>query len=420
MANTHQVTIGHLSFTSPGSLSYNSSGSGRSYSLSGILAHTDSSGIDVDENKYIRDELMSMAAYDLVYPFSYTGDTTMSGYVKVESADVSISRFAGAGINYNVSLQWLGNPGEVRFESQFSGALIDNDHSVTSTDSQFFTSPAGAFSIDIPSVGTGSPPDQEDRIASYGDSTVTLKYFSGSNLRNNNIEFECNPVDYLKGAVKVSTNGKVRNGLYSPNTNVDQVVLENGLVKFELTNSNTESRFTTSLWKNDDWRSPKEYAVSKGSSQTEWDGWNTVQIIKNYPECATLRFTSQANTDGSGRLTFDVSLRRGARYFSLVVSSYGTADEIRIERTTTEAATAGTGYITSSTNDSEGNFYILGSPNTFSSNTTDGGIYLTATQMKAFVGYVLDGTSAAGQNTAENMRDSYLDFVYEHVRSIKS
>ena len=420
MANSHQVTIGHLSFTSPGSLTYNASASGRSYTLSGILAHTNTSGIDIDENKYIRDELMSMAAYDIVYPFTYTGDITMSGYVKVDSADVSVSRFGGTGMTYNVGLQWLGNPGEIRFESQFSGALIDNDHSVSSTSSQFFCAPAESFSVHIPSVGTGSSPAQEDRIASYNNGTTTLKYFSGSNIRSNNIEFECNPADYLKGACKVSTNGKVRNGLYSTNLNVDQAVLENGLVKIQFTNSNTESRFTTYLWETDDWRSAKEYKVAKGTSKTEWDGWNTVQIIKNYPECATLRFTSQANTNGSGRLTFDVSLRRGSRYFSLVISSYGTADEIHIQRTSTEASSAGTGYITSSTNDSEGNYFILGSPDTFSSNLTDGGIYLTATQMKAFVGYVLNGSSAAGQNTADNMRDAYLDFIYEHVRSIRA
>ena len=425
MANTHQVTIGHLSFTSPGSLSYSASGDGRMYTIDGTLAHTNTNngsdtGLNLSENLYIRDELMSMAAYDHVYPFTYTGETTMSGYVKVDTADVSVNRFAGAGMKYNISLQWLGNPGEIRFESQFSGALLDNDHSVTFTDSQFFAAPVGAYSVHIPAVGTGTAPALETRTASYGTGTIDLKYFSGSNLRNNNIEFECNPEDYLKGAVKISTNGKVRNGLYSPNTNVDQAVIENGLVKIELTNSNTQSRFTTSLWETDGWRSPKEYFVAKGTSKTEWDGWNTVTIIKNYPECATVRFTSQANTDGSGRLVFDVSLRRGARYFSLVVSSYGIADEIHLQRTTAEAATAGTGYITSSTNDTEGNFYILGSPNTHSTDTTNGGIYLTATQMKAFVGYVLDGTSAAGQNTADNMRDAYLDFVYEYVRTIRA
>ena len=420
MANTHQVTIGHLSFTSPGTLSYSGGGEGRTYNINGTLAHTSANNLDLNENLYIRDELLSMAAYDHVYPFTYTGETTMSGYVKVETADVNVERFAGAGMKYSISVQWLGNPGEVRFESQFSGALLDNNHSISTTDSQFFAPPNGAYSVHIPAVGTGTPPAVETRTGSHGSGTVDLKFFSGSNLRANNIEFECNPDDYLKGAVKISTNGKVRNGLYSPNTNVDQAVIENGLVKLELINSNTQSRFKTSLWDDDAFRSEKIYFLAKGSSKTEWDGFKTVKIIKNYPECGTVRFTSQANTDGSGRLVFDVSLRRGSRYFSLVVSSYGTADEIHIQRATAEAATAGTGYITATSNDSEGNKYILGSPTTHSTDTTNGGINLTATQMKAFVGYVYNGTSAAGQNTADNMRDAYLDFVYEYVRTIRA
>ena len=420
MANTHQVTIGHLSFTSPGTLNYTGGAGERTYSLSGVLAHTSANNLDLTENKYIRDELVSMSNSNYVYPFQYTGDTSVKGYVKVSSASIDIARYGGAGITYNVELEWLGNPGEMRFESQFSGAIIDNNHSVSSTDSQYFAPPSGAFSIHIPSVGTGTAPAVEDRVASYEDGTQTIKYFSSGTLRNNNIEFECNPEDYLKGAVKISTNGKVRNGEYSTNLNVDQAKIENGLVKFELVNSNSQSRFTTALWDQDAFRSVKEYAVSKGSSQTEWDGFNSVQIIKNYPECGTLRFTSQANTDGSGRLVFDVSLRRGSRYFSLVVSSYGTADEIHIERTTAEAASAGTGYIVATSNDSEGNKYILGSPNTITNDLTNGGIHLTATQMKAFVGYVLDGSSASGQNTADNIRDAYLDFVYEYVRTIKT
>ena len=421
MPNSHQVTIGHLSFTSPQNLNFVTDTTTRTFSLSGTIAHTTNSGpLDLTEVKYIRDELASMAKYGIFYPFTYTGDSTLSGYCKLESSSVDITRYGGTGFKYNISGEWLGNPGEIRFESQFSGALLDNQHSITSTSSQFFAVPTQAFSVHIPAVGTGSAPTVETRVASYGTGTVNLNYFSGSNIRADNVEFECNPEDYVKGAVKVSTNGKVRNGLLSPNTNVDQAVIENGLVKFELINSNTQSRFKISLWETDDWRSVKEFAVTKGTSQTEWLGWNTVQIIKNYAECGTLRFTTQANSDGSGRLTFDVSLRRGSRYFSLIVNSYGTADEIRIQRTTTEASSAGTGYIVSSTNDSEGNFFILGSPNTFSSDLTEGGIYLTATQMKAFVGFCLDGTSAAGQNTADNMRDAYFDYLYEHVRVIRS
>ena len=420
MANDHQVTIGHLSFTSPSALSHSAMDGSRDLSISGVLAHTNATGLDVEEVKYIRSELESMAKNGHFHPFLYTGDTTLKGYVRVNSSDVTINRYGGAGFAYNISLAYLGNPGEIRFESQFSGAILENNHSISSTDSQFFCPPSGAFSVHLPSVGTGTSPSVDERIAEHGTSTTTMQFFSGSDIRSNNVEFECNPDDYLKGAVKISTNGKVRNGLLSPNLNVDQATIENGLVKFTLTNSNTESRFTVSLWENDDYRSVKEFAVSKGSSQTEWDGWNTVQIIKNYAECGTLRFTSQANTDGSGRLTFDVSLRRGARFFSIVINSYGTADEIHLERTTAESSSAGTGYIVSSSNDSEGNYFILGSPTTFSTDLTNGGIYLTGTQMKAFLGYVLDGSSAAGQNTADNMRDAYLDSIYEYVRIIKS
>ena len=125
MANTHQVTIGHLSFTSPGSINYTGGGTERTYTLSGILAHTTSTGLDLDEVKYIRDELVSMSNSDYFYPFIYTGDTTIKGYVKVETATIDITRYGGTGFQYNVALKWLGNPGEIRFESQFSNFQLE-------------------------------------------------------------------------------------------------------------------------------------------------------------------------------------------------------------------------------------------------------------------------------------------------------
>ena len=49
MANTHQVTIGHLSFTSPGTLSYSGGGEGRTYNINGTLAHTSANNLDLTD-----------------------------------------------------------------------------------------------------------------------------------------------------------------------------------------------------------------------------------------------------------------------------------------------------------------------------------------------------------------------------------
>jgi hypothetical protein len=40
--------------------------------------------------------------------------------------------------------------------------------------------------------------------------------------------------------------------------------------------------------------------------------------------------------------------------------------------------------------------------------------------MKAFVGYVFNGSSATSYDTADSIRDQYLDNIYEVVRIVKS
>ena len=54
--------------------------------------------------------------------------------------------------------------------------------------------------------------------------------------------------------------------------------------------------------------------------------------------------------------------------------------------------------------------------------TTDGGIESTASTatLKAFIGFVYNGSSATSIDTATNIRDQYLDNVYETVRLVKS
>ena len=114
MANT--VTVGRLTFTSPGELSFSGSTNqpNNQINISGKLAVD-----DLDDAKSLRDELISMAKLDCPVAFTYTGDSTLKGYCYVESASIDISRYSIGGIDYNLDLLWLGKPGEVNLESHF-------------------------------------------------------------------------------------------------------------------------------------------------------------------------------------------------------------------------------------------------------------------------------------------------------------
>ena len=64
----------------------------------------------------------------------------------------------------------------------------------------------------------------------------------------------------------------------------------------------------------------------------------------------------------------------------------------------------------------------MGCPQNFDVDTTSGGIESTASTatLKAFIGFVYNGSSASSIDTASNIRDQYLDNVYETVRLVKS
>jgi len=97
MAN--QVHIGRLSFTSPGNLNFSSTDGGRELSISGKIGGVE---LTLDHVKYIRDELISLAAYGLTIPFRYDGDSTYDGYVKIRNSSVQTQKYVRAGFNYSV------------------------------------------------------------------------------------------------------------------------------------------------------------------------------------------------------------------------------------------------------------------------------------------------------------------------------
>lgn len=410
MANT--VTIGRLTFTSPSGLTDQRSGISHDFDIQGKFAPD-----TLAEIKYLRDELLACANGYYVVPFTWEGDNTVSGYVKLKSASVSTERVRVGGYDYAISMEWIGNMGEVEFESQLAGALLENDHSITSTTNQFYAPPTNHYSHDH----SGTPTNFE-RVGE--DGSIYAKF--GSSIRSYNAKYLVDPGDFYKNACEIYTNDidgteRIRCGLETPNFPTS-AKLQNGLVQMTFGTNAAQTRFTTKTYDGTGYKSPNTFAVSRGSSETEWQGWRSIQILKNTPEVATIRLTSYYDSSARDqRLTFDVTLRRGARHFSIVTTQWSSG-KINIKPTETIAFTDNTSYAVQTSNDVEGNQIIMGSPQNFDVDTTNGGISTTSNTatMKSFVGYVFDGTSATSYDTATSIRDQYLDNVYEVVRLVKS
>ena len=411
MANT--IKIGRLTFTSPANLTEDRSGSEHTLSIVGKLAPD-----TLNEAKYIRDELLACANGYYVVPFIWQGDTSMTGYVRVMGSSVNTSRVMIGGYEYSITLQYLGNMGEVEFESQMSGGLITNDHSITSTTSQFYAGPVDSYSHEH-----GSTPGTFARTGE--DGIIYLRY--GSSMKDYNAKFLCDPADFYKNACEVYTDGtddtsRLRCGLQSSNQSASSTKIQNGLVQMTFDNNTAQSRFVIKAYDGTGYLSSTTFAVSRGASAVEWQGWRSIQILKNDPEICTVRLGSYYEaTTKDKRLTFDVSLRRGARHFSIVATQYSSA-QFNIRPTTTTAYTDNTSYGISSSNDLDGNKVVLGSPQNFDVDTTNGGINSTASTatLKAFIGYEYNGSSATSEDQATKVRDQYLDNIFEVVRLVKS
>ena len=411
MANT--ITIGRLTFTSPATLSDSRSGNNHNLNITGKLAPD-----TLDEAKYLRDELLSCANGYYVVPFIWQGDTSVSGYVRVVGASVNTERVISGGYNYSIELEFLGNMGEVEFESQMTGGFISNDHSLSSSTSQFYAGPVDSFSHEHSSL-----PSTFTRVGEDGNTIIRF----GSSIRNTNAKFLVDPADSYKNACEVFTDGiddvnRIRCGMESPNNSPSSTKIQNGLVQMTFVNNTAQSRFIIKSYDTNGYKSSTEFAVSRGASATEWQGWRSVQILKNDPEMVTVRLGSyyEASTKDK-RLTFDVSLRRGARHFSIVATQFSSA-QFNIRPTTTTAYTDNTSYGITTSNDIDGNKIILGSPQNFDVDTTNGGINSTANTatLKAFLGYEFNGSSATSEDAATKVRDQYLDNIVEVVRLVKS
>ena len=449
-----QVHIGRLSITSPERLSHSSGLDGKSLSIQGRLGGVEN---EMSHLKYIRDQLQSMANMDEHVPFRYDGDSSLNGYVKVTGVSVDVDKYLLGSFSYSVEMEYVGREGDVMFESRLTGSLLENDFNISAdTVEQFHVPPGnhyGYIHSDEPTSNTRTALDVSN---SNPGTTTTLYLKQDVNLRNNNAQYSLDIEDYYKGACQISmgqhtergnsetsssTKNSVMCGKHANEWNVgDTLIIENGLIKLKLGTSATKSTINTFIYDETQYATEVEWVFSEGTISSgaqqgnDFAGWRRVQILVNRPELAIVRCTTYLNTDKSGRLVVDFSLRRGS-HFVTVISNYHTAGTpINFGLTTAPStaandSTISSGYIKDgSASPEDGNYWLVGSTAALSTDTslTENGIIKRSSggaTFPFFIGYELvdpNTNSPLGHNDAASLYSQYVDNVNETQRLIKA
>lgn len=418
MANT--ITIGRMTFTSPESIDFSSVVTGarnsldREVGLQGIfVADT------VAAAKILRDELISMGNSSLILPFTYTGDDMFEGYAEITSVSVDSSGLATGVFEYNLDLVIKGRVSEMMFESNMSGALLTNSHSVTTgttTYAPWHAVPTGTYNYNHEKAPT-------DAVRASENGNVA--FFYDPDLRDAAAQWVVNPADYYKGAAKIIINNTVMTGYLSKN-NPTGLTLSNGIIRLTSGSTSNQSRFTIQFYDNGSWVSDRTISITSGSSGTEWKLWQTAQILRNEPQECVVRFTTYSDTNGDGRLIVDATVKRGAHHIGINIAQGPTADRAAASRVNMDVVADGgtfgssTGYLKESSADSYGQKFIFGSPQGFTADTSNKLIHLTNASFKTFVGYEYNASNPASIDTSDAVRDQYLESMFENVRLVRA
>jgi hypothetical protein len=136
-------------------------------------------------------------------------------------------------------------------------------------------------------------------------------------------------------------------------------------------------------------------------------------VLLNDFSRVTMRLTYDQSP--SGRFTVDLTIRRGSRLVEIVFQSAFSAT-LGVVRATNEAGTLATGYVRATSDDIDGNRYIVGSPQTFTDDLTAGGVSkAAATRLYAFVGAEFGGAAAVDGDQADDVVNQYMAALAEEV-----
>lgn len=157
------------------------------------------------------------------------------------------------------------------------------------------------------------------------------------------------------------------------------------------------------------YESLKTFRITRGAVSDSPYEATQVRILRNAPECASLRVNYWPADADYGVGSIDFTLRRGSRFVEVLlhIPPDGGSDTFGVKLVTPDAGTDHTSGIHATSNDAGGNRWVMSSPQAVTTDTTNGAMRLTSGSTKfAF----MVGAAMGDQNTP----DSFTDLVYQY------
>jgi hypothetical protein len=381
-----------------------SAGGAEQVSISGHIKDT----TNLANANVLRDELLAQVGQ--VIPVTLTIDPKIDGFYKLLSANVEVSSSLASlqstgFFPFSISLE---RKHGAAFEIAFSGGLMPNSHSITTTINK------GLVGI---AVGTDLLWTQ-DPSGSIGTTDLesedgAVRCFYQLDPADYGLRYSILPADFYSAACELSVNGALRAGVGRTFNSPNPVVLSNGQIRLTF-NAADNGDVQIEHFADSAWETAKGYHFDTAHGNENGD-WDECRVVRNDPEMVTIQLTKSRTTAGQGFLALNISIRRGWRValFTFITDS---ADTLGVFRTASEAATAlGSSVgIVATAADGGGNKFIIVSPNAHTATLAgNSGIALTSSGSRFTFGIgsvINSATPDTGANT-QDLIDQFFNFL---------
>lgn len=338
-------------------------------------------------------------------PVTFRDKAERDGFYSLINASSDLTDYQSEVLlaDWQIELQRHGSASEVDIQSRLTGAVRQNDFSLTGTRWH-----APAIGHTAYHTGTSLPSGSVSRTGDEGAMTVYLGIPS-----NIHPKWGSTVANFYGGRVRITDTLEVssENEVEGVNRRISPTgwSMSNGLINVSGTASAgivDVQYYNGSAWVSNTWRLQR--------NAVNLTAWDTATILRNDFEECILRLT--CTTSGGGRTSVDLKLKRGSRFVEGYMQT-STSATLKTMPNNVSAATSGTGYQVQTSGTHR---WAAGSARTMTFDNTNGGISKASTTTFDFwIGVVINAASPSTGDAVTDLRDQYIASMPEITYAVR-